>query len=170
MAKIETDYLKYFWPMRHYLVTCGEPGRANIIAVSFCMPVSKEPPMVACAIGTGMHSCELIRESREFVVNVPTEEMARQIYYCGVHSGRDVDKFKETGSTPMPARRVKAPIIGECVAHVECRVVHGLVTGDKTLWVAEVVDAYADADVEEARRTVRFAGGKFPHTVYGSQR
>lgn len=167
--KIRVDYLKYFWPMRHYLVTCGGGGPANILAVSFCMPVSKQPPMIACAIGQAMHSCGIIRREREFVVNVPGQDLNRQIYFCGFHSGRDCDKFKETGLTPLPARRVRAPIIAECLAHMECRVVRSMVTGDKRLFIATVLDGYADEDVEKGLRTVDFAAGDFPKKIYGGR-
>lgn len=167
--KIETEYLKYFWPMRHYLATCWGISRANIIAVSFCMPVSREPPMIACAIGRHTFTAELIHQAKEFVVNVPTQEMKRQIYYCGLHSGRDVDKFKETGLTPLPARHVNAPIIAECPAHVECRVEQSLAVGDKYLFIATVIDAYADEDVEKGCRKVDYATGDFPKKVYGTR-
>lgn len=169
MNKIHTEYLKYLWPMRHYLVTCGSSGRANIIAVSFCMPVSREPPMVACAIGQKMYSSQLIQQTKEFVINVPTQELKRQIYYCGFHSGRDVDKFKETGLTPLRARLVSTPIIAECVAHMECRVAQTIDTGDKYLFIATVVDAYADEDVEQTCRRVDYAAGDFPKKVYGTR-
>jgi len=169
MRKTEAEYLKYLWPMRHYLVTCGSGGRANIIAVSFCMPVSRVPPMVACAIGQKMYSCELIGQTGEFVINVPAKELKRHIYYCGFHSGRDADKFKETGLTPQPARHLNAPIIGECVAHMECRVQQALDVGDKRLFIATVVDAYADEEVEQGRRTVQYAAGDFPHRIYGTR-
>jgi len=169
MNKLETEYLKYFWPMRHYLVTCGRGSRSNIIAVSFCMPVAKEPPTVACAIGQKMYSCELIRQTGEFVINVPTQEMTRQVYYCGTHSGRDCDKFRETGLTPLPARHISAPIIAECVAHIECRVTQSISTGDKRLFIAIVLDAYADEDVEQGRRTIEYAAGDFPHKIYGNR-
>lgn len=167
MNKTHTEYLKYLWPMRHYLVTCGDRGRTNIIAVSFCMPVSREPPMVACAIGQKAYSIHVIEKTKEFVINVPTQELKRQIYYCGLHSGRDVDKFKETGLTAQSARYVDAPIIAECVAHMECRVEQAVRSGDKVLFIATVVDAYADEDVERGRRTAEYAAGDFPEKVYG---
>ena len=97
MRKTDVEYLKYLWPMRHFLITCGNRDRPNIVTISFCMPVSRIPPLVACAIGRQAHSAELIRGSGEFVVNVPTAELERQSNYCGYHSGRDVDKFKEIG-------------------------------------------------------------------------
>ncbi|MBN1761509.1 MAG: hypothetical protein JW878_00320 [Methanomicrobia archaeon] len=62
--KTDVEYLEYLWPMRHYLITCGDLQKPNIIAVSFCMPVSKEPPLIACAIGRGAYSCGLIERSR----------------------------------------------------------------------------------------------------------
>jgi flavin reductase (DIM6/NTAB) family NADH-FMN oxidoreductase RutF len=169
MIKIPTEYLKYLWPMRHYLVTSGGPDQANIIAVSFCMPVAKEPPMLACAIGRRAYSSELIRASGELVVNVPTQGMKREIYYCGFHSGRDVDKFKETGLTPHPARLIAVPIIKECVAHLECRLDKTVGVGDKLLFVAAVIEAYADEDVEQGRRILEHAAGDFPVKVYGTR-
>jgi flavin reductase (DIM6/NTAB) family NADH-FMN oxidoreductase RutF len=168
-GKVDTEYLKYFWPMRHYLVTCGRIRSANIVAVSFCMPVSGEPPMAACAIGRKMYSAEIIEEAGEFVVNVPGRELDDEVYYCGGHSGRDVDKFAATGLTPLPARHLDAPIIAECLAHMECRVVQTVKAGEKTLFVAEVLDAYADADLEQGAGTAEFALGDFPEHVYGGR-
>ena len=131
--KKDSEYLQFMWPMRHFLITCGDIEKeSNIIAVSFCMPVSKDPPLIACAIAKKAHSCMLIKETLEFIVNVPLQDLKRTIYYCGSHSGDTVDKFKETGLTPQSARRVKAPIIRECVAHMECKVLEHFETGDKT--------------------------------------
>ncbi|MBN1550206.1 flavin reductase family protein [bacterium] len=169
MNKIPTEYLKYFWPMRHFLITCGREERANIIPVSFCMPVSKNPPMVACAIGKTAHSSEIIRKTHEFVVNVPGQELNRQVYYCGFHSGRDVDKFKETGLTPLPAHHVDSWIIAECPAHMECRVEHCIETGDKYIFVAVVLEAYADEWLEKGERALEYAIGEFPEKVYGGR-
>lgn len=166
--RVEIEYLEPMWPMRHYLITCGDvQGAANIIAVSFCMPVSKEPPMVACAIGKSAYSCELIAQSGEFVVNVPPKELKRQIYYCGFHSGRKVNKFQESGLTPQAARRVKAPIIQECAAFLECRVNQAVDTGDKRLFIGTVLEAYAD--VQKGARSIEYAAGEFPRQVYGGR-
>jgi flavin reductase (DIM6/NTAB) family NADH-FMN oxidoreductase RutF len=169
MRKVETHYLEYFWPMRHYLITCGSGAESNVVAVSFCMPVAKEPPMVACAIGRDMWSAELIDRHGEFVVNVPAQELRREVYYCGTHSGRDVDKFEGAGLTRAPARHAQAPIVAECVAHVECEVEDSLVVGDKVLFAGVVLDAYADEDVASGAREVEFASGAFPTSVYGTR-
>jgi flavin reductase (DIM6/NTAB) family NADH-FMN oxidoreductase RutF len=165
--KTDVEYLKFMWPMRHFLITSGDiKGRSNIIAVSFCMPVSKEPPLIACAIGKRFYSSKLIEETGEFVVNVPPQELRQQIHYCGFNSGYDVDKFKETGLTPKPARKVKAPIIDECVAHMECKVRQEMETGDKKLFIGEVIEAYADEALARGERSVEYAKGDFPKRVY----
>jgi flavin reductase (DIM6/NTAB) family NADH-FMN oxidoreductase RutF len=168
MQKTDVEYLEFMWPMRHYLITCAMPeDGANIIAVSFCMPVSKEPPMLACAIGHNAYSCGIIEETGEYVVNVPPQELKSEIYYCGFHSGKDIDKFRETGLTPQQARRISVPIIRECVAHMECRVEQVIDTGDKRLFIGKVVESYADEDLVKGRRVVEYAAGEFPKKIYG---
>jgi len=136
--KTDVEYLEFMWPMRHFLITCGDERKSNIIAVSFCMPISKEPPLIACAIGRGTYSCKLIESTKEFIVNLPPKELKPKIYYCGFHSGYQVDKFKATGLTPQPARKVKAPIIDECVAHMEWKVRQEIETGDKNCLLTQM--------------------------------
>ena len=165
--KIDVEYLKFMWPMRHFLITCGDiEGKSNIIAVSFCMPVSKEPPLIACAIGKDFYSSKLIEETKEFIVNVPPKELKKQIYYCGFHSGYQVDKFKETTLTPQPAEKVRVPIIDECIAHMECKVKQQVETGDKNLFIGEVIGAKADQEVVKGERKIDYAKGDFPRKVY----
>jgi flavin reductase (DIM6/NTAB) family NADH-FMN oxidoreductase RutF len=168
--KVDVEYLEFMWPMRHFLITCGDiADRPNIIALSFCMPVSKRPPLLACAVGRGAYSYKLIIRAKEFVVNVPPSKLRKEIYYCGLHTGYDADKFKETGLTPKPARAVKAPVIDECVAHMECKVEREIEAGDKSLIIGEVVEAYAAEAVARGEKKVEFAKGDFPRKVYGTR-
>jgi len=166
----DVEYLEFMWPMRHFLVTCGDiAGEPNIIAVSFCMPVSRQPPLLACAIGREAYSSELISQAKEFAVNVPLANLKREIYYCGMHSGYQVNKFKEAGLKALPARRLKAPIIDECVAYMECKVVQQVETGDKNLFIGEVIEAYADEVGVRRGPNGEFAKGDFPRKVYGTR-
>lgn len=168
--KTAVEYLEFMWPMRHFLITCGNiDGKSNIIAVSLCMPVSKEPPLIACAIGKEFYSTKLIEDTKEYVVNVPPEGLKRQIYYCGSHSGYQVDKFKETDLTPLSARSVRSPIIDECIAHMECKVNQEIETGDKNLFIAEVIEAYADEDIARGAKKIEYAEGNFPRKVYATR-
>ncbi|HEK85849.1 MAG: flavin reductase family protein [Candidatus Saccharicenans sp.] len=165
--KVEVEYLEFMWPMRHFLITCGEfSGASNIIAVSFCFPVSKNPPLIACAVGRNSYSRKLIEKTGEFVVNVPSARLKKEIYFCGYHSGSEVDKFKATGLTPLPGRKVKAPIIAECLAHMECRVSQEVETGDKILFIGEVIEAYAEEEIAQKKVKVEYASGDFPRKVY----
>ena len=165
--KIDVEYLEFMWPMRHFLITSGDlKGKSNIMAVSFCMPVSKAPPLIACAIGKNSCSYDLIKNSKEFIINIPPANLKPKIYYCGFHSGYQVDKFKETGLTPKPAFRVKVPIIDECVAYMECLVRQEIETGDKSLFIGEVVEAYADEAILKGERNFEYAKGEFPTKVY----
>ena len=168
--KSDVEYLEFMWPMRHFLITCGDiKGASNIISVSFCMPVSKIPPLIACAIGRESYSYELIETRKEFVINVPPEDLRPKIYYCGFHSGYQVNKFKETGLTPQPARRVSAPIIDECVAHMECIVQQVIESGDKNLFIGEVIEAYAEEFLVRGERKIEYAKGDFPRNVYATR-
>jgi len=156
--------------MRHYLITCGDSeGTSDIIAVSFCMPVSRIPPLVAIAVGKQAYSAILIDQHKEFIVNVPEAKLKKEIYYCGYHSGRDVEKFKETGLTPGAARLLKIPVIEECVAFIECKLSNKIDTGDKFLYIGEVVEAYAEERFVTGNQKVDFAWGEFPKKVYSTR-
>lgn len=93
------------------------------------------------------YSHELVEETKEFVVNVPTMDIVRETLFCGRRTGRIHDKFEETGLTPLPAKMVRPPIIKECVAHLECMVRQQISTGDHTLFVGDVLTAYVNEGV-----------------------
>lgn len=170
MMRIDVEYLEFMWPMRHFLITCGDVnGKSNIVTISFCMVVSRKPPLIACAIGKEAYSRKLIKETQEFIVNVPREELKSEIYYCGFHSGHNVNKFKETGLTAQAAKNVKAPIINECAAYMECKVKQSIETGDKILFIGEVIEAYADEVIVKKENEIKYAAGQFPHRIYADR-
>jgi flavin reductase (DIM6/NTAB) family NADH-FMN oxidoreductase RutF len=138
---------KLLHPMHTVLVSCvGKRRRPNIITLAWAMPSSINPPLVAVCIRPERHSFALIEETKEFVVNIPTMDMLKETLFCGRRSGKNYDKFKETNLTPSPARKVKPPIIKECVAHLECKLHSQFTTGDHTIFVGEIVEAYADKE------------------------
>ncbi len=158
-------------PMHTVLVSCvGKDGKPNIITLAWAMPTSINPPLVAVSIAPRRYSHALIEETGEFVVNIPTMDILDATFYCGTVSGRDRDKFKGAGLTPMLARRVKPPIIKECVAHLECKLYGKYPTGDHTIFVGEVVEAYADKEcfsevggynLEKAKMIFHLGGNEF---------
>ncbi|UCD45354.1 MAG: flavin reductase family protein [Candidatus Bathyarchaeota archaeon] len=129
------------------MATCvGRSGRPNIITLGMYMPISIDPPLVCIGVAPRRYSHALIEETGEFVVNTPSIDLEEQMHYCGVRSGRDVDKWAETGLTPTPALKVKPPLIEECFSHLECRVVQSHICGDHTLFLGEVVATSANAE------------------------
>lgn len=134
---------------RHVVIvtTCDGDGRANAITLAWSMPTSFKPPMVAISVGLQRYSHQLIESVGEFVVNVPSLDLAKQAFIIGSRSGRDVDKFKLMRLTLEKARKVKPPIIKEALAHLECKVVGKLRSGDHTIFVGDVLEAYVEAEV-----------------------
>jgi flavin reductase (DIM6/NTAB) family NADH-FMN oxidoreductase RutF len=111
------------------------------------MPVSINPPMVVMSIAPRRYSHQLIEETKEFVINIPTMDIVQETLFCGRRSGRTYDKSEETGLTLLPAKMVKPPIIKECVAHLECKLEKQITVGDHTLFIGHVLTAYADKGV-----------------------
>jgi flavin reductase (DIM6/NTAB) family NADH-FMN oxidoreductase RutF len=157
-------------PMHTVLVSCiGNSSKPNIITLAWAMPTSGNPPLLAVSIAPGRHSHTLIEESGEFIVNIPTLEIIQAVYACGSLTGRSFDKFKRTNLTPMPGKKVKAPAIRECVAHLECEVDGQMTTGDHTIFVGKILEAYADMgtfsdagyDLKKARMLYHAGGNNF---------
>ena len=151
MVKVELslrDFLQASPPSVVVLATCVDAsGKPNIITLGMFMPISFDPPLVCIGVSPRRYSHKLIEETGEFVINVPTEDIIEETHFCGTKSGRDYDKFEETGLTTRPASRVKPPLIEECYAHLECRVVQRYTCGDHTLFVGEVVAAHINKEV-----------------------
>jgi len=133
------------------LVTTASKGRANIMAQSWHTMLEFEPPLVACVISNRNYSFDALKASKQCVINIPTVELAKQVVGCGNSSGGKVDKFKKFGLTAMDASCVKAPLIAECYANLECKVVDGRMVEKYCLFVLEVVKAWIDPARKDPR-------------------
>jgi flavin reductase (DIM6/NTAB) family NADH-FMN oxidoreductase RutF len=160
-GKVEINFdfaYRLMHPMHIILVSCvGKEGKPNIITLAWAMPTSNVPTLVAVSLSPKRYSHTLIEESQEFVINVPTLELLQETYACGSFSGRSFDKFKKAGLTPISSRKVKAPAIRECIAHLECTVENQVKTGDHTIFVGKVVAAYANPGVFTERYSLESA-------------
>jgi flavin reductase (DIM6/NTAB) family NADH-FMN oxidoreductase RutF len=156
-------------PMHTVLVSCmGKDGKPNVTTLAWAMPTSNDPPLIAISLSPKRHSHKLIEETEEFIVNIPTLEILQAVYACGSLTGRSFDKFKKAGLTPIPGRKVKAPAIRECVAHLECVVDHCFTAGDHTIFIGRIVASYADMgtftesyDLKKARQLYHAGGNNF---------
>lgn len=154
MRKVALKDTRLLFPAIVVLVTSiGKKGKPNIIALDYAMRTSHKPPMVAIGVQPSRYSHKLLEEVKEFTLAIPTREILKEVNYCGSHSGRKVDKFKETELTLIPATEVETPLIEECAVNLECKIVDKLPTGDHTLFVGEVVAAHVKEEMlDEERR------------------
>ena len=119
-------------------------GHPNIITLAWVGTVCTNPPMVSISVRPERYSYPILKETGEFVINLTTKELTFATDYCGVKSGRDVDKFKEMGLTAIPASVVKAPMIWESPVNIECKVREVKPLGSHDMFLADVVAVHAD--------------------------
>lgn len=147
MAKKLIKPQTFLIPLPAVMISCQRGDeRPNILTASWVGICCSEPPMISLAIRKSRYSHAIIEESREFVVNLTTENLFKVTDYCGVVSGRDVDKFKETKLTPIRGAKIKAPLIKECPINLECEVRNVIELGSHDLFIAEIVALHADSD------------------------
>lgn len=133
------------YPIPAVMVSCaGKDQRPNIITVAWTGTICSSPAMVSISVRKERYSYNIIKESGEFVINLVTEELTRAADYCGVRSGRDIDKFKEMKLTPVMGKLTTAPRIAEAPVNIECRVKEILPLGSHDIFLAEVVSVAVD--------------------------
>ena len=129
------------------LVSAGTMAKANVMTISWQTPVNTaDPCLVLLVMHQARYTYELVKQNRQLVINVPGEELLEQTHLVGTVGGREIDKFKEAGLTPVAANLVQPPLIAECAGHLECEVVETFTVRTHDLLVCEVVYA----SVEEA--------------------
>jgi flavin reductase (DIM6/NTAB) family NADH-FMN oxidoreductase RutF len=135
-------------PVPVVMVSCGtEPADYNIITIAWTGIVNSEPPMTYVSVRKSRHSHKLIQESGEFVINLCNEQLAFATDYCGVKSGRDINKFKEQKLTPVAAEMVSCPMIGESPVNLECKVTQVISLPTHDMFMAEIVRVHADKSI-----------------------
>ncbi|MDD4004341.1 MAG: flavin reductase family protein [Elusimicrobiaceae bacterium] len=139
------------------LLTTASSRKANIMTMSWHMMMEFTPPRIGCVVSSGNCSYRALRRNKECVIAIPALDIASVTVEIGNCSGRDVDKFKKFGLTPLPAEKVGAPLVGECLANLECRVINTTLTARYCLFVLEVVKAWRNPARRE-RRTLHANG------------
>jgi flavin reductase (DIM6/NTAB) family NADH-FMN oxidoreductase RutF len=143
------------------LLTTAQKGRANVMTMSWHMMVEFEPPLVACVVSTGDYSFAALRATRECVISIPALQLAPTVVRIGNCSGSDVDKFKKFKLTQAPAAKVAPPLIAECFANLECRVVETRLVSQYNLFILEVVKAWIDRAQKNPKTIHHHGFGKF---------
>jgi len=133
------------YPLPAVLVSCGSsPADYNMLTVAWTGTVCTDPAMCYISVRPERHSHRLIKETMEFTINLTGKDLAMAADWCGVKSGRDVDKWKHTGLTPVPGQKVTSPYIAEAPLSIECRVKSIIPLGSHDMFLAEVVNVLAD--------------------------
>jgi len=143
------------------LLATADKGRANIMTMSWHMMVDFEPPLIACIVSEANYSFAALRATGECVIAVPALELAPKVVQVGNASGRDIDKFAAFGLTPVPATRVKAPLVAECFANLECKVTDSRLVNRYDLFILEVIKAWADPKQKNAKTIHHHGYGSF---------
>lgn len=154
MAKVTWKPGNMLYPLPAVLVSCADKkGNDNILTIAWAGTTCSDPPMLSISVRPERYSNYMIAETGEFVVNLTTEALVRATDFCGVKSGRDVDKWKETGLTREKADIVGAPLIKESPVNIECMVVEEKNLGSHIMYQAKVVAVHAEeAYLDEKRK------------------
>lgn len=143
------------------LITTARKGKTDIMTQSWHTMMEFVPPLVGCVISGRNHSFDVLRATRECVINIPTQELAKQVVGCGNTSGSRIDKFKYFGLTAATASLVEAPLIAECYANLECRVADTRLVNRYNFFVLEVVKAWIDPSAKDPRTMHHRGRGTF---------
>ena len=150
MGKLDFKPGNMLYPLPAVMVSVRDKeGNDNIITVAWTGTVCTNPPMLYISVRPERHSYKALHETGEFVVNLTTEKLAKATDFCGVRSGRDMDKFEQTGLKKGEAKKINAPVIEDSPVNIECRVREEVALGSHTMFIADVVhvtvdDAYMD--------------------------
>ncbi len=143
------------------LITTADSRRPNVMAMSWHMMVDFEPPLVGCVVSNRDFTFGILRKTKECVINIPTIEIAKQVTGIGNTSGRNIDKFKRFGLTTSPASQVKAPLIDECYASFECKVVDMSLVNKYNIFILKVVKAWIDSTKKHPKTIHHCGRGNF---------
>ena len=143
------------------MVTTARKGRANIMTMSWHTMLDFDPPIVGCVISNRNHTFGILKATKQCVLNIPTVELAAKVVGCGNTSGRTVDKFQTFGLTPTPASRVEPPLIAECYANLECKVVDARMAAKYCFFILEVLKAWIDPAGKRPRTIHHLGKGAF---------
>ena len=143
------------------LVSSARQGKFNIMTMSWQTMLDFEPPLLGCVISNHNYSFNLIRATKECALNIPTADLAEKVVKCGKISGENVDKFRKLRLTPFPAARINVPLVAECFANLECKVVDTKMVNKYNFFVLEVVKAWVAPKLKNPKNLHHRGNGLF---------
>ena len=158
-----------FFPLPTALVACGTVDNPNIIAIAWITMLDESPPTIGFSVRKERHSFYLIQKHKEFSVNIPSSKHVKEADFCGIYSGRDTNKFKETGFTPLKGSKISAPIIKECPLNLECELAESIDINDRIFIVGHILETHVDSDKVLDKEKLKFDMNKMDPIVYCSK-
>lgn len=138
--------LRILAPAPTTLVVTGTMEKANIVTIAWVSILTSAPPTLGISVGQKGFSGNAIKENKNFTVNIASAEIMAEADFCGITSGKDTDKFKDTELTKMPSRIIESPIIKECPINIECKLVGHNMVGNTNHFIGEIVQTHIDTD------------------------
>jgi flavin reductase (DIM6/NTAB) family NADH-FMN oxidoreductase RutF len=143
------------------LISSSLSGKPNVMTIAWTTMLDFDPPVVGCCIGDHSYTFQVVKKTGELVINIPGAGLKNKVIACGSVSGRKTDKFKKVGLTPLPAAKVKAPLVKECFANLECKVVDSKLVDKYNLFIVKVVAAWMDSGAERTPTLHHVTGQRF---------
>jgi flavin reductase (DIM6/NTAB) family NADH-FMN oxidoreductase RutF len=145
LREIKSDIYHLLHPkVTFFLTSVDKNEKPNVMTCAWATPVSDDPPIVIVCVSKGHYTTKLIKQTKEFVINIPARRLVKALWICGRVSGRDTDKFEKAKLETVAAKRVKVPIIRDCIGHIECKVWKIVEAGECYAIFGKVLSAYAD--------------------------
>lgn len=154
-------------PVPAVMVSCGDGEEKNIITIGWTGIINSDPPMTYISVRKSRYSHHIIKKTGEFVINLTTEKLAFAADYCGVKSGREVDKFKEMKLSPESADIVKCPMIAQSPVNLECRVIEVKSYPTHDMFIAEIVAMHADDGIVNEKGKIDMSAAGLIAYVHG---
>ena len=144
--KIQLGPQDILFPVPAALIVSGSLNTANIMTVAWIGIMGSSPPVIGISIKKGRYSLDLIRQTKEFSVNIPSAKHYKETDFCGIVSGRKKNKFNEINFTPLKSIKIEPPIIEECPFNMECEVIKEVELGEWVLFLGEIIETHIDDD------------------------
>lgn len=159
MPKHELPPQEALYPAPVVLVSCADRSnsRTNIITIAWCGVACSKPPLLTISLRPSRYSNKMIAETGNFAVNIPSADIVRAVDFCGIASGRDIDKFKACSLTRAASSKISSPLIAECPVNIECTIRQTLNLGSHDMFIGEVVCVHVDGSLTKEDGSIDYA-------------
>jgi flavin reductase (DIM6/NTAB) family NADH-FMN oxidoreductase RutF len=163
----KNKHIGLMYPRQIVLVTSGSNENNNILPLVWTVILSRNPPIVGISVAPSRYSHNLIKDHKEFTINIPTKKIIDKVMYCGQISGKNINKFKKTTLTPLKGMNVKCPRIKECISHIECKVIDMHTYGDHTFFIGEVATCIVNDEYLKLNKIINVEKIEIPYHLTG---